>query len=89
MMTEEMRMKYIDFLDSKGCVSEDLQDIYYIKDGKMVKDYVVAKVIKSTPKLYVEFCKLNGLEVKDVFIFGDKLNTEDMQSVYCGITIKI
>ena len=78
MMTEEMRMKYIDFLDSKGCVSEELQDIYYMKDGKTVKDCVIAKVVKSMPELYIEFCKLNGLEVKYVFIFGDKLNTEDM-----------
>ena len=76
MMTEEMRMKYIDFLDSKGCVSKELQDIYYIKDGKMVKDCVMSKVIKSTPELYAEFCKLNDLEVRDVFVFGDKLNTE-------------
>ena len=84
MMTEEMRTKYIEFLDNKGCVSEELQDIYYMKDGKMVRDCVMAKVIKSTPKLYAEFCKLNNLEIQDVFIFGDKLYTEGMQSAYCG-----
>ena len=77
-------MKYIDFLDSKGCVSNELQDVYHMKDEKMVKDCVMAKVIKSTPELYVEFCKLNGLEIQDVFVFGDKLYTEGMQSAYCG-----
>ena len=79
-MTEEMRMKYIDFLDSKGCVREGLHDVHYVEEGKFVTKKVMAKIIESKPELYIEFCKLNGLEVQDVFIFGDKLNTEDVQS---------
>lgn len=53
---------YIEFLDSKGCVSEKLQDISKIvKGGMMTAESIMAKSIKSTPELYIEFCKLHNL----------------------------
>ena len=75
-MNEEMTERYIEFLDSKGCISEELQDINKIvKGGMMTAESIVVKKASSTPELYIEFCKLHNLEVHESYISGNKVDT--------------
>lgn len=73
-----MMEKYIKFLYSKGCISEELQDINKIvKDDMMTAECILVKKASSTPELYIEFCKLHNLKVHESYISGNKIDTPE------------
>ena len=77
-MSEEMLDLYIEFLDSKGCISQETQDINKIvKGGVMTAECIMVKKASSTPELYIEFCKLHNLKVHESYISGIKVDTHE------------
>lgn len=69
-MSEETRDRYMEFLKEKGCVSQGWEDVFIKdKDGNITIQKIWATKVKSKSDNYIEFCRLNNLDIHENAIF--------------------